>query len=303
MAKMIDLAIIGSGPAAMSAAIYAAREHLATVVYERKTIGGLLAEIDRIENFPGFEGGAGADLVAVMRAQAEGFGAKIEYGEVTGIKVKANRVFELMVDEMAVVARAVLLATGSEPAKLGIEGEDLRGVSSCATCDGPFFEGETVAVIGGANSAVQEALFLLKFVRKVVLISHSPVKASEALKAKLATAEQAGKVEVLVAEPRQIMGENGRAVGVMIEDGNGAREVKVKGVFVFVGSRPATSFLAGLPVELSEKGAVVTDEQMMSGVGGLFAAGSVRDGAVNQVITAAGEGAAAAVFARKYLGK
>ncbi|MDR2063468.1 MAG: FAD-dependent oxidoreductase [Candidatus Nomurabacteria bacterium] len=299
---MIDLVIVGSGPAALSAAIYAAREHLTTVVYERKTIGGLLSGISKIENYTGFGAGSGAELAKIMRAQAEHFGAEIRYGEVTEVR-KSGEKFELMVDGEAVEALAVLVATGSEPAKLGVDGEDLKGVSYCATCDGAFFEGKTVAVIGGANSAVQETLFLLKFVRKVILISHSEVKASETLKKKLGALVKAQRVEVLEnLEPVRFVGA-GRVAGIEVNDGKTIREVKIDGVFVFVGHRPATGFLAGLGVELSERGAVMTDDRMMTKVAGLFAAGSVRDGAVDQVITAAGEGAAAAVAIRKYLQK
>ncbi|MDR2336883.1 MAG: FAD-dependent oxidoreductase [Candidatus Nomurabacteria bacterium] len=320
---MLDLIIIGSGPAALSAAIYVAREHMETVVFERKTVGGLLAGIDKIENYTGFVAGSGAELAKVMRTQAEHFGAKIKYGEVTEVK-KRGEVFELTVDGESVKARAVLVATGSEPAKLGIDGEDLKGISYCATCDGAFFDGKTVAVIGGANSAVQEALFLLKFVKKVFLISHSAIKSSETLKKQLKEAVKAQKIEVLEnIEPKRFVSdgemttEKQRAQAktatnvehkpcvarVIVEDKGKEREVKIDGAFIFVGHRPATTFLAGTDVELSEKGAIVTDGNLMTKVAGLFAAGSVRAGAVDQVITVAGDGAAAAVSIRKYLQK
>lgn len=299
-----DVAIIGSGPAAMTAALYAARENLSVCVYEREVMGGLAATISEIENFPGFSG-TGAELMDKMRAQAESFGAKVDYGECTALRRLDDGGFELEIDGEMRRARAVIVATGSERRKLGIPGEDLPAVSYCATCDGPMTSGKDVVVVGGANSAVQEAFFLLKYCRSVKMLVRSKLKCNEVLKERLAAEP---RIEVILgATPESFEKRDGRLVVKLARGADvvGAAESTPDGelvtdyVFIFAGMKPATGFLPAKV--LAEGGSVRTDLDLATDVLGLFAAGDCRYGNVKQAIVAAGEGSAAAVAAGKYL--
>lgn len=299
--RMLDLAIIGSGPAALGAALYAARAGLQVTVFERNAIGGVLPQIPRLANYPGFQG-SGAELGEAMRSQALSAGARIEYGSVATVQRAAAYGFTLTVDDgtQPVAARAVLVATGSEPRTLTF---DLSvPVSYCALCDADLAKGQRVAVVGGANSAVQEALYLAPLVRELVLITHSQLKADACL------------VEKLRAQSNITVRENVEPSPELLND--------FDRVFVFIGKRPATSAVQGLATEGSAAGdsaagvaaADLFDEQGYlrtgQGVGasshvtilpGLFAAGDVRSGAVRQVVTAAADGAAAALEIAQYL--
>ena len=291
MQKVNDFVIIGSGPAAMSAAIYAARDKKAPLVLERDNMGGLAATISKIENYPGFIG-TGAELMQTMRSQAESFGAKFDYGEITKLS-QSDAGIDLEVDgDEHLLARAVLVATGTERVRLGIPGEDLPGVSYCATCDGPRIRGQNVDVIGGGNSAVQEAFSLLKFCDEVTLLVRSQLRCDDTLKERL-QAEPRIAVRLGVVPTKIRETKNGLEV---LSD---SASFKAKNVFIFIGQRPATAFL---PAEvLAEDGSVVTNGQYMTKISGLFAAGDCRHDSVHQVVTATGEGAAAAVAIRNYL--
>lgn len=291
MQKANDFVIIGSGPAAMSAAIYAARDKKAPLVLERDNMGGLAATISKIENYPGFIG-TGAELMQTMRSQAESFGAKFDYGEVTKL-IPTKNGLDLEIDgDEHLLARAVLVATGTERVHLDVPGEDLPGVSYCATCDGPLIRGQNVVVIGGGNSAVQEAFYLLKFCDEVTLLVRSQLRCDDTLKERL-QAEPRITVRLGVVPTKIRETKNGLEV---LSD---SVSFKAKNVFIFIGQRPATAFL---PAEvLAEDGSVVTNGQYMTKISGLFAAGDCRHDSVHQVVTATGEGAAAAVAIRNYL--
>ena len=292
MQKVNDFVIIGSGPAAMSAAIYAARDKKAPLVLERDNMGGLAATISKIENYPGFIG-TGAELMQTMRSQAESFGAKFDYGEVTKL-IPTKNGLDLEVDgDEHLLARAVLVATGTERVRLGIPGEDLPGVSYCATCDGPLIRGQNVLVIGGGNSAVQEAFYLLKFCDKATLLVRSRLRCDDTLRERL---EHEPRISVELGVIPTKIEQADQELSVISEDG---RTFSAHNIFIFIGQRPATAFL---PAEvLAKDNSVVTDKNYMTKIPGLFAAGDCRYESVHQVVTATGEGAAAAVAIRNYL--
>ena len=292
MQKVNDFVIIGSGPAAMSAAIYAARDKKAPLVLERDNMGGLAATISKIENYPGFIG-TGAELMQTMRSQAESFGAKFDYGEITKL-AQSDAGIDLEIDgDEHLLARAVLVATGTERVHLGIPGEDLPGVSYCATCDGPLIRGQNVLVIGGGNSAVQEAFYLLKFCDKATLLVRSRLRCDDTLRERL---EHEPRISVELGVVPTKIEQSDQELSVISEDG---RTFSAHNIFIFIGQRPATAFL---PAEvLAEDSSVVTDKNYMTKIPGLFAAGDCRYESVHQVVTATGEGAAAAVAIRNYL--
>ena len=292
MQKVNDFVIIGSGPAAMSAAIYAARDKKAPLVLERDNMGGLAATISKIENYPGFIG-TGAELMQTMRSQAESFGTKFDYGEITKL-AQSDAGIDLEIDgDEHLLARAVLVATGTERVRLGIPGEDLPGVSYCATCDGPLIRGQNVLVIGGGNSAVQEAFYLLKFCDKATLLVRSRLCCDDTLRERL---EHEPRISVELGVVPTKIEQADQELSVISEDG---RTFSARNIFIFIGQRPATAFL---PAEvLAEDNSVATDKNYMTKIPGLFAAGDCRYESVHQVVTATGEGAAAAVAIRNYL--
>ena len=290
MQKVNDFVIIGSGPAAMSAAIYAARDKKAPLVLERDNMGGLAATISKIENYPGFIG-TGAELMQTMRSQAESFGAKFDYGEITKL-AQSDDGIDLEVDgDEHLLARAVLVATGTERVRLGIPGEDLPGVSYCATWDGPLNRGQNVGVIGGGNSAVQEAFYLLKFCDKATLLVRSRLRCDDTLRERL---EHEPRISVELGVVPTKIEQADQELSVISEDG---RTFSAHNIFIFIGQRPATTFL---PAEvLAEDNSIVTDKNYMTKIPGLFAAGDCRYESVHQVVTATGEGAAAAGAGRR----
>lgn len=292
MQKVNDFVIIGSGPAAMSAAIYAARDKKAPLVLERNNMGGLAATISKIENYPGFIG-TGAELMQTMRSQAESFGAKFDYGEVTRL-AQSDAGIDLEIDgDEHLLARAVLVATGTERVRLGVPGEDLPGVSYCATCDGPLIRGQNVLVVGGGNSAVQEAFYLLKFCDKATLLVRSRLRCDDTLRERL---EHEARILVELGVVPTKIEQVDQELSVISKDG---RTFSAHNIFIFIGQRPATTFL---PAEvLAEDSSIVTDKDYMTKIPGLFAAGDCRYESVHQVVTATGEGAAAAVAIRNYL--
>ena len=297
--------IVGAGPSALTAAIYTTREDIDTVAYEKSVIGGLAAITDKVDNYPGFADGIeGMRLASELQAQAERFGTQIEFGEVTGLK-KVDDDIELIVDGDKVVAEAVLVATGSSYKKTGVPGEDEfygRGVHYCATCDGAFYRDKKLAVIGGGNSAVQEAIFLTRFASHIDLLVRSEVKASDILKKELQKLVDEGKITVhLGATPLEITSEDGKVNGVNFEQASQSKSVAVDGVFVFIGLKPNTDFLKGSGIELDEWGLIKTNHRLETNIPGVFASGDVRSGATMQIASATGEGATAALAVREYL--
>ncbi len=306
-----DVVIIGAGPAALTAAIYTTREDIQTVLYERGVIGGLAAVTDMIDNYPGFAKGIeGLTLAQNLQEQAERFGAVIELGEVTKITDEGH-FKRLKTTDGDVRAKAVLIATGSDYKKIGVPGEQeyyARGVHYCATCDGAFYRDKRLVVVGGGNSAIQEAMFLTRFASHIDLLVRSTIKASDVLQHDLDKFVQDGKITIhLGTTTDEIIGEK-------TEGGTGAKVVKVRGtkdgqkvdfptdgVFVFVGLSPNSQFLQTSEIKLDEIGFVITDDHMQTHMPGVFAAGDIRCGATMQIASAAGEGATAALKIREFL--
>lgn len=300
-----DVAMVGAGPSALAAAVYTTRENLNTVIYEKGAVGGLVATIDKIDNYPGFPDGIeGYDLSEQLRKQAERFGAKIEYGDVTAIRDE-GRVKVITIDDQEIKAKTVLIASGSGYRKLNIPGEKeylSRGVHYCATCDGAFYQDKCLAVIGGGNSAVQEAMFLTRFAKHIDLVSIAGIKASEVLRKQLKGYEKDGKITVHTnTETREIAATNGKVSSVKVIENGKSGEILVDGVFVFVGLAPNTDFLIGSSIELDDAGFIETDAKLQTNIPGVFASGDVRAGSTKQIAAAVGEGATAAISIREYL--
>lgn len=304
--KVHDVVMVGVGPAAMSAAIYTTREDIETIMYEKGVIGGLAAVTDWVDNYPGFPKGiSGLDLSENLRLQAERFGAEIRLGEVTGIQ-DVGEFKEIETTDGPIRAKAVLIATGSDYKKLGIPGEKeyyARGVHYCATCDGAFYRDKRLVVVGGGNSAVQEAIFLTKFASHIdLLVRGDKFRASDILQQELEKHED--KITVYFnTTTDEIIGEDNLVKAVIGTDKvkNEKVEFATDGVFVFIGLKPNTEFLKNSGVELDEIGMVKTDTELKTSMPGVFAAGDVRSGATMQIASAVGEGATAALMIRKYL--
>lgn len=303
--KTHDLVIVGAGPAALSAALYTSREDIGTVLFEKGAIGGLAAVTDWVDNYPGFENGiSGLELAGQMRKQAERFGARIELGEVQGIKDQ-GKLKKLTTTEGDIYAKAVLIATGSEYKQIGVPGEKeyyARGVHYCATCDGAFYRDKKLVVVGGGNSATQESIFLTKFASHIDMLVRSKLRASDVLIKDLE--KHKDKITVhLGTTTDEIVGKDGKVTKVVGTDSTTGKKVEfpTDGVFVFVGLLPSTKFLEGSGVELDERGFVKTNQHLMTNVTGIFCAGDVRSGATLQIASATGEGATAALMIREYL--
>jgi len=302
-----DVVMIGAGPAALSAAIYTTREDIETILMERGAVGGMAAITDWVDNYPGFPKGiAGLEYSDNLRAQAERFGARIELGEVTQISDE-GQYKRLKTTEGDVLAKAVLIATGTDYKKVGVPGEAeyyARGVHYCATCDGAFYRDKRLVVVGGGNSAVQEAIFLTRFASHIdMLVRGEAFKASEILQRDLRD-KHADKVTIhFNTTTDEIVGQDGKVVQVNGTDKITGKKVSfpTDGVFVFVGLKPNTQFLQGSGVELDELGLVKTNEHLETAVPGIYAAGDVRSGATMQIASATGEGATAALRIREYL--
>lgn len=301
-----DVVMVGAGPAALSAAIYTTREDIDTVLFEKGVIGGLAAITDWIDNYPGFAKGiSGLDLADGLREQAERFGADIRLGEVMEITDEGD-LKKLSTTDGDIYAKSVLIATGSDYKKLGIPGEAeyyARGVHYCATCDGAFYRDKRIAVVGGGNSAVQEAIFLTRFATHIdLLVRGESMRASEILQHELEKHQD--KITVhLNTTTDEIVGENNLVTKVLGTDKVNSKKIifDVDGVFVFIGLLPNTQFLAKSAVDLDEVGMIKTDTLLQTTMPGVFAAGDVRSGATMQIASASGEGATAALMIRKYL--
>ncbi len=301
-----DVVMVGAGPSALAAAVYTTREDIETVLYEKGVVGGLAAITDKVDNYPGFpEGIEGMKLAGELEKQAERFGAKIEFGEVQSIRDDGG-IKTLVIDGEDVKAKTVLIATGSDYNKLGIPGEAEyygRGVHYCATCDGAFYREKRLVVVGGGNSAVQEAIFLTRFTTHIDLLVRSTIKASEVLQQDLQKFIDDGKITVhLGTTPNEIIAEASGGVSKVTATKDGTPvEFVTDGIFIFVGLKPNTQFLAGSSIELDEQGLVKTDQHLETTMKGVFASGDVRSGATMQIASAVGEGATAALAIREHL--
>lgn len=300
-----DLVIIGAGPSALAAAIYTTREDIKTTLYEKSVIGGLAAITDKVDNYPGFsEGIEGMKLAGELQAQAERFGAVIDFGEATEIRDN-GKTKTVVVDGKEIEARAVLIATGSDYIKLGVPGEAEyfgRGVHYCATCDGAFYRGKKLIVVGGGNSAVQETIFLTRFTEHITMMVRSDFRASDVLMEELEKYIDEGKITVHKGTTTdEILAENGTVTGVRGTKNGEEIIVNADGVFVFIGLIPNTGFLKDSQVNLDPRGHIMTDLKLETSMPGVFASGDVRSGATLQIASAVGEGATAALNIREYL--
>jgi len=306
-APVHDVIMVGAGPASLAAAIYTTREDIETLVIEKGAVGGMAAITDWVDNYPGFPKGiAGLEYAENLRAQAERFGAKIDYGEVTDIRDE-GKYKRVKTAEGELLAKVVLIATGTDYKKLGIPGEQeyyAHGVHYCATCDGAFYRDKRLVVVGGGNSAVQESIFLTRFASHIdLLVRSDKMRASEVLQRELRD-KHADKVTIhFNTTTDEIVGQDGKVVRVTGTDTTNGQKVDfpTDGVFVFVGLKPNTEFLKTTSVELDEVGLVKTNERLETSMPGVFAAGDVRSGATMQIASATGEGATAALRIREYL--
>jgi len=304
--KVHDLVIVGAGPAALSAAIYTCREDIETVLLEKGVIGGLAAITDSVENYPGFPDGiSGMELSDRLRAQAERFGAKIELADAVKIEDGSDVKKVYTADNQVYQTHTVLIATGNNYKRLEAEGEKEyygKGVHYCATCDGPLYKGKRLVAVGGGNSAAQESLFLARLVDQVdILIRKDQWRASDILVERI---KKTPNINVhFNTEISQIVGEGNLVKKVVAKNNqtNQSVEFAADGVFVFIGLVPNTQFLAGSGVELDERGFVKTNSDLGTNVLGVFCAGDVRSGATEQIASAVGEGATAALTIREFL--
>ncbi len=305
-----DVVIVGAGPAGMTAAVYAGRALRSTLVIEKGTPGGQLNETDHIENWPGFaEPVSAPGLMTALRNQAERLGAEIVQDEVLRIE-PGRRMHRVMTSRRAVEARAVILAPGSRPRGLPAEGAARlkgRGVSYCATCDGFFFQGKRVIVVGAGDSGLIEALFLTRFADSVAIIVRHPKEDPRAIRASALLrqrAESNSKIRFLWnREVAEVVGDRGvTAIRLRRLDDHGIEDVPVDGIFVSVGHVPQTEFLRG-SVPLDAGGYIVTDSRLRTPIPGIFAAGDARIDAHRyaQAVIAAGEGATASLETEQYL--
>ena len=299
-----DLVVIGAGPAGLTAGIYAARAKLDVLLLEKAAPGGQILVTDWIENYPGFpEGLNGADLIMKMTEQLNGFGVSIETNEVRKLDLTGPEK-QLHLSDRLVTAKAVIIASGASPKKLGVPGEDQylgRGVSTCATCDAPFFKDSVVAAVGGGNTAVQESLFLTRFVDKVYLVHRRRELRADRLLQERAFANE--KIQVLWnSKVTGIRGSDAGVSAVTIENTVTGKvvDLPVEGCFIWVGTVPNTAFLKD-HLKLDDQGFIEVDKRMETSVPGVFAAGDVRNTPLRQVATAVGDGATAASMAAEFI--
>ncbi len=300
---MEDLIIIGAAPAGLTAGLYAARARIKTVLLERLLPGGQLMTTDWVENYPAFPDGiSGFELVDRMKRQVEKFGLEIQNQEVKRVELSEKRKL-VFTDREELETKSLILACGATPRKLGIEGETLltgKGVSYCATCDGPFYRDQEVAVVGGGDTAVEEALFLTRFASKVHLIHRrDELRAVKLLQERAFASE---KIEFIWnSVPLRITGTSG-VEGIEQRNVQTMKEtfLRVDGVFIFIGYDPNNELIKH-QLDLDEYGFVLTDHVMQTSIPGVFAAGDIRSKILRQVVTAVGEGATAAYAAEKYI--
>lgn len=303
MNKSYEIIVIGGGPAGLTAGLYCARSELDTLLIERGVIGGQITYAGWVENFPGFpQGISGIELGQLMHRQATNYGLQTLLAEVTGL-VPYQRHNLVITSEDNFIAESVIIASGSRFRKLGIPGEaELlgKGVSYCATCDGPLFKDKVVAVIGGGDAALTEALYLSKFASSVKVIHRrSQLRAGDILQRR---AKMEPKVEFIWDTiVTQIEGDGTvNQLRLKSTKDDTISVLPVAGVFIAIGLEPNTSYLQGI-VPLDKEGYIITNEVMETGISGIFAAGDVRHNSARQAITASGDGAAAAVSAERFL--
>ena len=302
-AALYDIIIIGGGPAGLTAALYAVRARLKVLMIEKMILGGMASTTSHIENYPGFpEGVSGMELSNRMQDQVRRLGLDVVWANAVKLENKKDQRI-VVADDKTYAAQAIIIATGTKAQKLGVPGEEEfrgRGVSYCATCDGAFYKNKKVIVVGGGNSAIEEALFLTRYASKVSLVHRR-----DQLRADKIIAERA------IANPKvyffwhstveRIIGQD-KVTEIVLNDLHDKKKLKVSadGVFVYIGSSANTEFVNKL-IDLDKKGFIKTDEEMRTSAKGIFAAGDVRAKTLRQIVTATSDGAIAAESARKFI--
>ena len=310
MDKIYDMVIIGGGPGGYTAALYASRAGLETIVIEKLSAGGQMAITDKIDNYPGFDDGIdGFSLGEKMKQEAERFGARTEFATVLSADLKPDpKVIKTSGDIF--YGRTVVIATGAEPRELGVDGEKElvgRGVSYCAACDGMFFKGKTVVVVGGGNTAAADILLLSRVAYKVFVVHRrDTLRASKVYHEALMKAENVEfcwncQVTGILSDAA-VTSPGDKVTGVRIKNLRTCEETEIAcdGIFVAIGRKPSSELVAG-QLDLDERGYIIADESTKTNIPGVFAAGDVRAKALRQVITAAADGAMAAHHAEEYL--
>ena len=303
MNKEYEVVIIGGGPAGLTAGLYTSRAKLNSLLIEKGVVGGQIVDAEQVENYPGFpEGISGLELGQLIHRQATKYGLKTIIAEVTGVEPQQKQIV-VKTTEGNFIAKAVIIASGSERRKLGIPGEEEftgKGVSYCATCDAAFFKGLPVAVVGGGNAAITEALHLTRFASRVTVIHRRNQLRANGIMREKALSEP--KIEFLwdtVAE--EIEGENSVTRLKLRQVKTGEKStLDIAGVFISVGLKPSTDYLRGV-VSLDNGGYVITNDKMETEIPGIFAAGDIRRNSARQAITGAGDGATAAFYAEKFI--
>ncbi|MBO4700043.1 thioredoxin-disulfide reductase [bacterium] len=304
MPELYDIAVIGSGPAGMTAGIYASRALLNTIIFEKNAYGGLMALTDKLENWPGEKSIAGYELAEKMHAQALDLGCKFVSEEVQKVEKNGEKLFSIKTASGSEFsAKTVIYAAGSVPRKAEIPGEKEftgSGVSYCAVCDGAFYRGLKVAVLGGGDSALKEALYLTKFAEKVTIIHRRDEFRAEKITQNEVRSNP--KIDFILNSVAERIEGKDFVEKIVVKDvkTGGLSELAVDGVFIFLGYIPETKPVEDL-VKLAESGHILTDSECRTSTEGLFAAGDIREKLVRQVSTAVGDGAIAAVAAEHYL--
>lgn len=304
MPQEYDVIIIGGGPAGLTAGIYAARARRRTLLLEKETLGGQIANTERVENYPGFpEGINGLELGLAMQEQATKFGMEMAFGEVTEADLKSKpKVIKTDAGE-EYRAKAVIIAGGAHPKVLGIPGEEEftgSGVAYCAMCDGPQFAGQDVAVVGGGDAGVEEGMYIARYANKVTVVEVMPKLT--AAKSIQEAAKANPKMSFITNTTVESINGDGAVKSLTLRNNaTGEKtELPVAGVFMYVGQQPNTQYLQGI-LNLDKDGFIITNDKMETGIPGVFAAGDIRQKSARQVVTAAGDGATAAHSADKYL--
>jgi len=301
--KIYDLIIIGAGPAGMTAAVYASRANLSTLMIERGVPGGQMANTEEVENYPGYDSILGPELSNKMFEHAKKFGAEYAYGDIKEI-VDGEEYKTLKAGSKEYKTRAIIIATGAEYKKIGVPGEKElggRGVSYCAVCDGAFFKNKELVVVGGGDSAVEEGVYLTRFASKVTIVHRRDQLRAQKILQDRAFANE--KVDFIwnhtVKEINEKDGKVGSVTLVSTEDGS-EREFKADGVFIYIGLVPLTKPFESLGI-VNETGYIETNDDMETKVSGIFAAGDVREKTLRQIVTATGDGSIAAQSAQHYI--
>ncbi|HIW12641.1 MAG TPA: thioredoxin-disulfide reductase [Candidatus Salinicoccus stercoripullorum] len=299
-----DVVIIGAGPAGMTAAVYASRANLRTVMLERGMPGGQMANTEEVENFPGFDFITGPELSSRMFEHSQKFGAEYKYGDIKSVEIDGDiKILKTSTEDIR--TKTVIIATGAEYKKIGVDGEDTlggRGVSYCAVCDGAFFKEKELVVIGGGDSAVEEGVFLTKFASKVTIVHRrDELRAQKILQDR---AFKNDKIDFIWDTEIQAINGDSRVESVTLlnkKDGS-IYDFKADGVFVYVGMKPLTAPFESLGI-LNDLGYVNANDEMETAIPGIFAAGDVRDKTLRQIVTATGDGSIAAQNAQHHIEK